>query len=184
MSGTPIAFDADVPFDALLTFDGLVPATMSDVLDVRCFAALRSYSVAAMAAQDFTAWASTSVSHIFKGFVKRMIGGRNRGRLPFIEFNYVNTNFDRISFEGGTVTVEISLRVHVGCRLADVAATQTMDILLACLQALRSNAADNYMVSGEFDSIGDVVLGPWGHERDASLTVEFSWDRASYQIGG
>ncbi len=158
-------------------------ATGYDHLVARVEAQLLSSAVATAAGYDPTKWALSTAPHVFQGLAGS-IGGRNRGRLPFIEFAIERSDFDLLSAEGGTLTSIIRVRVHVSGRTADAASSLSINILLACLAALRSLATDNYMSAGAHDDIGAIALGPFGHTRDATLTVEHTYDRSTYEDTG
>jgi hypothetical protein len=108
-----------------------------------------------------------------------LIGGRNRGRLPFFEIEIENQDFTKETNEGGTLTSRVILRAHVSGADRGVGADDSQTILLFALKAIRNQSAGYFNV-GE-DSIGPLTAGPWGFQRDAILTIDHSWDKTSYE---
>lgn len=154
--------------------------TIGTVLSTRVFAALRSAGVATQAGVAEATWASTTVSRVFRGLCG-YLGGRNRGRLPFVEFDIRSQGFDHETLEGGTVTSTIRLLAHCGGRDAETAGNLLEAILAAGLAAIRSEASDNYTALGN-DQIDELEQGPWGHQRSASLTIEHTFARSDYEV--
>lgn len=154
-------------------------ANTGTVLNARVFAALRAAGVATAAGVALGIWSSTATSRVFSG-IAGYLGGRNRGRLPFIEFSVSGQDFAHETLEGGTVTSSIIIRAHCGGRDPETSANLLREILTAGLVAIRSEATDNYTALGD-DQLGDVQLGPWGHMQDASLTIEHTFARSDYE---
>ena len=150
------------------------------VLSERVFSAMRSPQVADAASVSSATWSSTTVPRVFSG-IAGYLGGRNRGRLPFVEFSIASQDFAHATLEGGTVTSSVIIRAHCGGRDPETATNLLRAILTAGLAAVRDEAADNYTALGD-DRLGDTELGPWGHMQDASLTVEHTFARDDYEV--
>ncbi len=147
---------------------------------MRLFTALRIAAVAAAAGVASGTWADTTVPRVFRGLAG-FLGGRNRGRLPFVEFDIVGQGYEQESFDGGTMTQTVTVRVHLGSRDPEVASALANSILASCLAAIRSEGTDNLTAIGG-DQINGMQPSPWGIQRDAVLTIEQSFGRASYEV--
>jgi hypothetical protein len=155
-------------------------ATPGTVLSTRVYAALRDATVATAAGINSALWAATDYPHIFRGLVGYM-GGRNRGRLPFVEWDIVAQNFTQENTAGGTLIQTLTIRCHVGGKSLETAGNLCEAVLLAALVALRSEATDNLLLYGD-DQLGELQPGPWGQMRDLSMTVEQSFSRSAYEV--
>ncbi len=145
----------------------------------RLAAALVVNAVAVAAGLTLVQWTEVGRPHIFRG-LGGFLGGRNRGRLPFIEYDCASQGFDQESISGGTITQTITLRAHVGGRVLGTAGDLSEAMLTAALASIRSEAVDNLTAIGG-DSIGPLVASPWGLSRDATLTIEQSYSRSTYE---
>ncbi len=153
-------------------------STIGTVLSTRIYAALRDAAVAAQAGVAAGTWASTTVSHVFRDFTGYMLG-RNRGRLPFIEFEISSEAFHQDTVEGGTVKTTVTLRAHVGGRDPEAASNMLEGILAAGMAKIRSEAVDNYTALGD-DAMQPTVPGPWGLMREVAMEFEHTYDRGTY----
>jgi hypothetical protein len=141
--------------------------------------AFQDPSVADAASIAPSAWAAASTPHVFRGF-GGYLGGRNRGRLPFIEFDIQTQPFAQETPEGGTVTTAVRVVAHVGGRDLEAANDVLDNMLIAGLACLRSEAEDNYMAIGS-EEVGQIEQGPWGHQMALTLSVEHSYGRDTYE---
>ena len=109
------------------------------------------------------------------------LGGRNRGRLPFVEFDISSQSYNQEHFQGGTLISALRVRAH--CGLRDVVAAGTLlDLMVtAAIASIRSELVDNYTAMGS-DSTTDSGYGAWGHFQDATLTIEQSFARLDYEV--
>ncbi len=157
-------------------------ATASSVLATRVFAALRASTVATQAGVASGTWASTATnsSHIFRGLAG-WLGGRCRGRLPFIEFDVESQAFNQLSLQGGTMTQAIRLRVHVGGLDPGATAETAAAILCAAFASIRSETVDNLTALGD-ENIEPAQFGPFGVMRDGVMMVNQSYERDSYEV--
>lgn len=155
-------------------------ATGSNIL-ARCMTAIRSTGVATAAGLSNAVWSDTVVPHVFRGDGGGFIGGRNRGRLPFVDFHLMDQPFRLVSPEGGTVTTTVVLTVYFGGIDSGIAQDFCEGVLCACLSAIRSELTDNFMAPGD-EVIKQLAQGPFGHQRDAEITVEHTYDRATYDL--
>lgn len=147
----------------------------TSILRTRLLAACRSASVAAQAGVAAIAWADTTTPRVFSG-VGGMLGGRNRGRLPFLEVDVLANSTAPLADDGGTLTQRVLVRAHVGGGDTGAAADLTAALLGSCIAAIRSQAVDNLTMLGGED-IGELTPGPWGLFRDLNLIVEQSFSR-------
>jgi hypothetical protein len=89
---------------------------LSSTLDALIVAALKSDAVATSAGKSNPDWSNLRVFSWIGGY----IGGKNRGRLPFIEYGRNTSDYLRQQVgategtQGGTVTTNWSFIVHVG----------------------------------------------------------------------
>lgn len=150
------------------------------VISTRVFAALRDSTVAAQAGIAGATWSSTAVPRVFRGFTG-YLAGRNRGRLPFMEFDLETQGFAHETLEGGTLTSSIRVRAHCGGRDPQAAGDMLEGMLAAGLAVIRSEATDNYTALGG-DQISALDQGPWGHVREATLTIEHTFARSDYEV--
>ena len=153
-------------------------ATTGTVIQGRVFTALNSATVSSQSGMTLANW--TANPHVFYGFTG-FLAGRNRGRLPFIEFDVSTDGFTQNTVEGGTLIVKVTLRIHVGGRDTQVAGNLAEALTLASLAAIRSESVDNYFALGD-DSMQQIVPGPWGWVRESSLTVQLTYGRGNYEI--
>lgn len=154
-------------------------STAGTVLTARVFQGARVAAVAAQAGLAAGVWASTTVPHVFRGLAG-YIGGRNRGRLPFIEFDIATQKFDQRTEIGGDLMTTLTMRCHVGGRDPETAGNLAEAILTAAINAIRVETVDNYTAIGS-DSIGAVEQGPWGHFRDAQMQFDHTFSRTTYE---
>lgn len=154
-------------------------STIDTVLSARIFAALRTSAVANAAGVAAGTWSDTTIPHVFKGSGP-YIGGRNRGRLPFIEFWIESQPFAAEHFQGGTVITTVRIVAHVGGRDLETANDLADAMLAFGIAAIRSEAVDNYTAMGD-DQIAALEAGPWGHMRQATMTFEHTFDRTIYE---
>lgn len=154
-------------------------ATIGTVISSRIFTALRSASVAAQAGVAEATWSSTATPRVFRG-LGGYLNGRNRGRLPFVEFDVQAQGFNHEVYEGGTVISTVVVLAHCGGRDLETAGNLLEGILASGLAAIRSEATDNYTALGD-DDIGPLEAGPWGHQRRATLTIEHTFARSDYE---
>lgn len=155
-------------------------STAASILAARVLSALNSSAVAVRAGVLPATWALTTAPHVFHGLAG-YLGGRNRGRLPFMEFEIESQTFEHQVTEGGELTQTIHLRAHVGGKDSGVAGELCEAMLCAAMAAIRSEAGDNLTALGN-DAISAPQLGPWGISRDASLTVIQSYERSDYEV--
>lgn len=142
-------------------------------LSTRVFSALRGSTVAAAAGVAVGTWASTTAPRVFRGF-GLMVAGRNRGRLPFIEFDITGQQFAKDHYEGGTLTATVNLLAHCGGRDVEVSGNLLESMIVSGIAAIRSETSDNYVALGD-ESIEDAMPGPWGFKGGASLSISFSF---------
>jgi hypothetical protein len=155
-------------------------ASTSSVLQTRCLTACRAATVAAAAGVLAATWAAVDVLRVFAG-LGGFLGGRNRGRLPFLEVSVGESAIDASAPEGGEGRTTVRLRVHVGGVDLGTAENLSHAILAAALASLRSETADNLCAWGS-DRIGALEPGPWGCQRDAEAEVIQTWQRADYEV--
>ena len=154
-------------------------STVGSILSVRIFSALRAATVAAQAGVASVTWSSTSVPRVFRGN-DGATGGRNRGRLPYVEFDIVSLPYASEHAQGGTVTAVVAIKAHAGGRDLETIGNLLEGILSAGLASIRSESTDNYCAFGS-DEIGPLEPGPWGSMRTAKMDIEFTFDRTDYE---
>lgn len=128
-----------------------------------------SASVATAAGLSLAAWTDTAAPHVFSGIAEGFIGGRNRGRLPFVEVAVsLGSGLPVVAEQGGDLTQTLTIRCHAGGGLL-AADSLTLQILSACMRETR--ASPTQLPELGPCRMGELVQGPWGHRRDATLTV-------------
>lgn len=155
-------------------------ATSVTVLSARVLSALRSSPVALAAGIGAATWASTTTPRVFQGF-QGYLGGRNRGRLPFIEYDVDTQAYSKEHFQGGTLTSSLRIRAHCGLRDIPAASTLLDSIITSALAAVRDEAVDNYTALGD-DQVSICEYGAWGHYCDATLSVEHTYASSDYEV--
>lgn len=155
-------------------------ASAVSVLRTRILAACRASAVATQAGVLAATWSSTSVPRVFSGLAG-MMGGRNRGRLPFLEVDITAQEMTPMADEGGTLLQRVTVRCHVGDGDTGAAGDFSAAILGACAAQIRSQTTDNLTMIGG-DDLGEMQAGPWGLQRDLSLTVEQVFARSDYGV--
>ncbi|MBA3588845.1 hypothetical protein [Methylibium sp.] len=150
--------------------------TTTSEIRARLADVLAGSGVAAAASIAPATWASATVPHVFDGD-QMATGGRNRGRLPFVEYWIASQPFAPEGTEVGMVDTTIRLRVHVGG--ADrAAALATADaIAMAAFSAIR---ADDYFDLGD-SSVDSTASQPLWHYLDATARVQHSYDPATHE---
>ena len=157
-----------------------MPSSFQAVIAARVLANLRLPAVAAAAGVASGVWADTTATRVFRG-LSGFLAGRNRGRLPFIEFDIETQQFTQDTIEGGTATSTVHLIAHCGGRDPAVASELLAAILSAGFAAIRLETTDNYTALGD-DQIGATMQGPFGHQRDGTLTISHSFARSDYGV--
>lgn len=138
-------------------------------------AACSSNAVAAAAGFSSATWTDSTAPHVFHGIARGFVRGRNRGRLPFVEVAVVaDSGAPVVTEQGGDLTQTLVIRCHAGGGLLD-ADSQTLQILSACLAETR--ASSTRLPELGPCRMGDLRHGPWGHVRDATLTVAQTYYR-------
>lgn len=144
-------------------------------LRVAAVAACNTATVATAAGFSPEAWTDAEAPHVFSGIARGWIGGRNRGRLPFVEVAVTSDSGSPVVTEqGGDLTQTLVIRCHAGGGLLD-ADSQTLCILSACLAETR--ASSTRLPELGPCRMGDLRHCPWGHVRDATLTVAQTYYR-------
>ena len=155
-------------------------STAASILATRVTAALRTASVATQAGIAAGTWSSSTVPRVFRG-IGGLFGGRNMGRLPFIEFDIEGQTFAHRYVEGGDLTQRVHIRVHVGGGDISLAGEKCEAILCAGMAQIRSEVTDNLVALGD-DEIQAADNGPWGAQRDAFVSVTQSFERSDYEV--
>lgn len=154
--------------------------TAGSVLRDAAVAACQGPTVAAAAGLSAGVWADVNAPHVFGG-VGGFIGGRNRGRLPFVEVAVVGQTFTPVTSEmDGDLEQTLVIRCHVGGKTIEDAEDSSELILSTCLVAIR-NLGSGLAILGS-DRINGLEQGPWGHVREATLTVQQNFHRDTYEV--
>lgn len=152
-------------------------STSASALRAQIIAAVRGSTVATAAGLTALVWGSVTIPHVFDGSRQGFIGGRNRGRCPFVEVEVEKQQFDSSTADGGTLKSRVRLRAHV----ADRDGITVLDaIIIASLAAIRATPLYGYTAVGD-DEIGQAEKGPMGWQLDALVDVEHSYDRTTYE---
>ena len=154
--------------------------TIPSLIRIDVVTACRDAAVATAAGIGASAWADTAVPHVFDA-LQGYMGGRNRGRLPFVEVAVADLNFDTHNTEGGTVESTITIRCHVGAKDQVTAMDQSAAILLTCLQKIRDTSSVTYLSDGS-ETLGGLIAGPWGLMRDLTITIRHTFNNSSYGV--
>ena len=147
---------------------------------VRIGNALNTLPVATAAGLALVDWITPQ--HVFGGEVGNFIGGRNRGRLPFIQYKCDGWNFEQESRQGGTVRCIAHLVVHVGGRNPLAAGDLATAIMQAAIAAIGDESVDNFTAASRQLTISELKQGPWGHEMQGTMELEFSYNDGEFAI--
>lgn len=146
----------------------------------------RAANVAAVVSVATPIWSSTdeTIGHVFAGR-RGYVGGRNRGRLPFIEvFKSGSQEFraEARSEEelGGTVVTNWTIRVHHKGITPDVAELAIDSIIPEVLLNVRDTSTDNYMDLGD-ELVTEILSTPIGFYKDIAGSVEHTYERTTYE---
>jgi len=135
--------------------------------------ALNDPTVAAAAGMTPSAW--TSPTHVFGGEVGRFIGGRNRGRLPFIQYKVDGWHFSQDSRL-------VHMIVHVGGKDPLLAGDLAMAITQAAVASITDESVDNFVAASRDVRVSPLRQGPWGHEMETTITVDFSYNEGEFGV--
>ncbi len=153
--------------------------TAGSVLRDAAVTACQGATIAAAAGLSAGVWADAAAPHVFGGN-GGFIGGRNRGRLPFLEVAVIGQTFTPVTSEqDGDLEQILSIRCHVGGSVIEEAEDLSENILSACLVAVR-NLGSQLAVLGS-DRVSGLEQGPWGHVREATLTISQNFHRDTYE---
>lgn len=150
--------------------------TTASEIRTRLLDLLAGADVAAAAGIAAASWASLTVPHVFDGD-SMATGGRNRGRMPFVEFFIEAQPFTPEGSEIGEVATTVRLRVHVGGANRTTAHALASAILTACFAAARS---DEYFDLGSSES-GTFASQPCWHYLEGTLGVQHTYDPETYE---
>lgn len=160
-------------------------STWSEI-QLRLLEACRSVNVAAVASVATSIWADTdeTIGHVFAGR-RGYVGGRNRGRLPFIEvFKSGNQEFRAEARTdgdlGGTVVTNWTIRVHHKGLTPDTAELALDSIIPEILLNVRDTSSDNYMDLGD-EAVSEIYSSPIGFYKDITGFVEHTYERETYE---
>ena len=154
--------------------------TIQSLIRTDIVAACRDSAVATAAGIDLLAWQDETAPHVFD-CIQGYLGGRCRGRLPFIEVNVDDMNFDTHNTEGGTVETSATIRCHVGSKDQATAADLSASILLTSLQKIRDSSTVTYFSDGS-ESLDPLTAGPWGLMRDLRVFVRHTFNNSTYGV--
>lgn len=154
-------------------------ATIPSIIRGDVVACCRDAAVATAAGVDLLAWQDETATRVFEG-VQGFMGGRNRGRLPFLEVACNDLNFDGHTADGGTVETAVAIRCHVGTRDQTTAGDLMAQILLACITKIRDRSGGVTYLTDGTEQLGPTVAGPWGLQRELQFTVRHTFSRANY----
>jgi hypothetical protein len=110
--------------------------------------AARASAVAAAAGISAGVWSSTTTPRVFPGKAG-FIGGRNRGRLPFLEIAFTSQSFQNTVEDGGTLLTSVELIAHGTGRDQQTAEELLSGLLGAALASIRTTSTDNYIRIGD-----------------------------------
>ncbi len=141
--------------------------------------ACKDANVAIAANKSFSEWNSVTAPHVFAG-TGGFMAGRNKGRCPFLEVYVTTQDFQRDVNEGGTLKSKVEIICHDIGRDNEAVSDKMELILCQCLASIRNVSNDNYMALGS-DSLANIEPGPMGWKRTATIDVEHSYSRDSYE---
>ena len=155
-------------------------ATIQSLIRADVVAACRAPAVASAAGVAVALWADAATPRVFEG-IQGFQGGRNRGRLPFLEVACGGMEMLERSAEGGVSQVTVTIRCHVGAKDQATAADRMASILLTCMAKIRDMSTVTYLADGD-DTLSDMVAGPWGLMQDAVLTIRHNFSADNYGV--
>lgn len=153
-------------------------ATFPALIRADLVTACRDATVAAKAGFITADWSSTTIPHVFEG-TQGYIGGRNRGRLPFLEVACADLGYEARAVDGGVTETNCVIRCHVGARDQSVADDLATAILIACLVKIRDITSTTYLYDGG-QNLTAIEAGPWGLQKDLRITVRHTYSSSNY----
>lgn len=163
----------------------MAKAATSEVLHTVAMDAARNSAIADLAGITPAMWASaTGDGHVFDSR-SGWVGGRNRGRLPFVEVDTEPTQYDLVAVDGGQSTTTVRWYIHVGGQ--DQRTAQNLaEVLAAGILATFRNS-DFIDINGNYARYGDDLPNTWettplGHMLTVTSVVEHSWCRSDYEL--
>jgi len=153
----------------------------NSVIRADVIAAVRTSAVASAAGISSGVWSSSTTPRVFSGEAG-YIGGRNRGRLPFVEVAFAGQTFDNLVDTGGTMTTSVRIIAHGTGRDPQTAEELLHGILATSLAEIRDLGGDHYQRMGT-DLIEAIQPGPFGWQMEAKMEIEHSYDGTNYEVG-
>lgn len=153
-------------------------ATVANTLRDKVRTALIGETLADIAEIPTDEWAQSEADggHVFErgsGFIR----GRNRGRIPFLEYEVDSHDFQQLSVGGGLVQSKVKISAHVGGNGGTEALTLASDLLSEAVAQIRA-IANSYCPIGP-EAWGSFKPGPWGHILDVTMSFTHTYGRAS-----
>ena len=178
------SYDSPILYDADARYDGGDKMASATKLRTEIIAALSaSAELAGIAGVSSMA----SPPRIFQGDVG-LAGGRNHGRLPFVEV-WVEQRFTQEAQEGGFLQSVARIRWHVGGSPTNTdAVLALLDSLMAVSLKNIRNMTDSITGAPKYAFEGDTrtatpKIGPFGWQQDAELDVGLEYDSSNFGYG-
>lgn len=143
-----------------------------DNLISNCYTACISGGVATAAEVEPMEWADL---HVFKAGTG-LVGGKNRGRLPFIELISDTSDYDYIvggGDHGGRETARLVIRIWVGGTDRFAAETKANKIANTVLKSFKNHL----FLNNRTEDKSKMTIGPIGYYMDLTISVTTVFNR-------
>lgn len=138
---------------------------------------LKSNEMAEVAGIDYDVWQN----HVFFGITGFSMR-KNRGKLPFIEFEFDDDGYVEESVSGGTNNMVLRLRINVGKTCAKISKFEAQllvkKLMVQALIQIRNNKDTNTSV----DRIDTEYMEslPWGFYQEYLIPLDISYQKTTF----
>jgi len=139
---------------------------------------LKSNDIAEAFHFDFDNWQY----HVFYGIDDRFTLKKNRGRLPFIEYEMDQETYQQTNINGGVNSIQFKIKFSLG---GSYFYTDKLSVQIAMKKAqaiILTKIKETWMIAASEDSItvSELQSLPWGFQQELTFVVDLSYDRTNY----
>jgi hypothetical protein len=146
---------------------------------------IRKPEIANVAGISDQKWASY---HVFDAASSSFIGGKNRGRLPFVEVIRVDQPYDQKDAGGGWMDTEMQIVINVGDRFGNGEESTVEELAHSIaeniLQEVRNDHYFEKPANTQQDKIGQLTGGPYGFQLILSMTIRHTYNKNNFSNRG
>ena len=139
---------------------------------------LKSNDIAEVAGVDFDVWQT----HVFYGIDSAFTLQKNRGRMPFIEYELDDDNYQQEQISGGVNKLVFRFRFKWGKRGFNTSKLQAQKQIKEIQTRMLYKMRSVHMLSASEDQmIADVLNSePWGFWQDIVVGIDLTYERADF----